>query len=323
MLESIEATLQDTPFTVKLTGATAPAPVFRVGDVYRFKVGDDLVVETVERINADGVWWRDSLGRRWVGGAGELIPTRAVLKSNGIFKVIDSGLEATGDLFPLTQGKAVSYRYMRQQEFRAARMHELSCTVGPFGAVKTAAGALDAYRIRCFYDGVVRVNYYAPALGRVVLQTLDTIFDSVKRELVSFERGPAPALQTAKDETVTPAPPVTKPSLVAQVVAGRYGVQLAVYRSPARARQAWSRLQRFSSALLGDRTPVIERHDAAGGQLFRLIVGDYATKDKARAFCQSLKRGGIDCWPRARKAVKIPAIAESLPPPINLSIVRR
>ncbi|PPR19119.1 MAG: hypothetical protein CFH40_02369 [Alphaproteobacteria bacterium MarineAlpha10_Bin3] len=232
-------------------------------------------------------------------------------------------MEATGDLFPLTRGKTVAYRYMRQQEFRAARIHERSCTVGEFGAVKTAAGALDAYRIRCFYDGVVRVNYYAPALGRVVLQTLDTIFDSVKRELVSFERGPAPEVQTAKSETVTLSQAASKPSPVALAAARRYGVQLAAYRSPARAKQAWSRLQRFGGALLAGQTPVIERQDAADGQLFRLIVGDYATKNKARAFCRSLKRGGIDCWPRARKAVKSPAVVESPPPPTDLRIVRR
>ena len=146
-------------------------------------------------------------------------------------------MEATGDLFPLTRGKTVAYRYMRQQEFRAARIHERSCTVGEFGAVKTAAGALDAYRIRCFYDGVVRVNYYAPALGRVVLQTLDTIFDSVKRELVSFERGPAPEVQTAKSETVTLSQAASKPSPVALAAARRYGVQLAAIarrRAPSR-----------------------------------------------------------------------------------------
>ena len=271
--------------------------MFRVGDVYRFRVGDDLVVETVERINADGVWWRDNLGRRWVGGAGELIPTRVVQKSDDIVKIVNSGMEATGDLFPPSRGKTVVYRYMRQQESRAARIHERSCTVGEFGAVKTAAGALDAYRLRCFYDGVVQINYYAPALGRVVLQTLDTIFDPVKRELVRFERGPEPELRVAKSETVTP---------------------------PARAKQAWSRLQRFGGTLLAGETPVIERHDAADGQLFRLIVGDYATKNKAHAFCLTLKRGGIDCWPRVRKAVKSPTVGESSPPPpTDLRIVRR
>ncbi len=195
--------------------------------------------------------------------------------------------------------------------------------MGAFGAVKTAAGALDAYRIRCFYDGVVRMNFYAPALGRVVLQTLDTIFDSVNRELVSFERGPAPALRIAKGGTMMSVAPASRPSPAPIVAKVRYGVQLAAYRSPARAKQAWLQIQRVGGALFEGQTPTIERHDVTDGTLYRLIVGAFATKNEARAYCRILKRGGIDCWPRARMAVKPPAVVQAAPSASYLRIVRR
>lgn len=240
-LESIQVKFEDAPFTVKPVGAMAKAPAFRVGDIFRFRVGDTLIAETVERINDQGVWWRDSLGRRWVGGGGALIPTRAVLKSDGASKIVNSEMEATGDLFPLTTGKTVAYRYTQIDGTGAARPHERSCTVGPFGAVKTAAGAFDAYRLECLYDGVVRQNYYALALGRVVLQTANTFFNSVKRELVGFERGPAAALRMAKGETAMALAPPSKPAALG--AADGYGVQLAAYRTRARAKRAWLRLQ--------------------------------------------------------------------------------
>ena len=34
----------------------APMPTFQVGDIFRYKVGNTLVAESVERIDSDGVW---------------------------------------------------------------------------------------------------------------------------------------------------------------------------------------------------------------------------------------------------------------------------
>ena len=119
---------------------------------------------------------------------------------------------------------------------------------------------------------------------------------------------------------MTPAAPANG---VALATGGRYGVQLAAYRSPARAKQAWRRLQRIGGGLLDGQTSAIERHNGPSGPLYRLIVGAYATKNKARAYCRTLKRGGIDCWPRARVAVDPPTVVGAAPAPTDLRVVRR
>ncbi len=108
--DTIDLIAADPDFEPKAQIGAAEMPTFRVGDVFRYKVGDTLVAETVERIDGDGVWWRDSLGRRWVGSDGALIPTRAVARSAGKAQLIDAKIESTGNLFPLTVGKKVSFR---------------------------------------------------------------------------------------------------------------------------------------------------------------------------------------------------------------------
>ncbi len=320
ILESINANFQDAPFEEKMAGDMATAPVFRTGDIYRFRVGKNLIMETVEKITAEGVWWRDSVGRRWVGGESALIPSRSVLKINNTPTIADADMETTGEMFPLIPGKTVAYRYTIQDGFGTGRTHERSCTVGDFGTVKTVAGAFDVYRLKCVYDGIVRNNYYAPELGRVVLQTSNTIFDTVKRELVSFGRASAASKQSAEVETSMPLAPASKPLPVksvsmpppaklarppVQVARGapdRYVVQLAAYRSPTRAKRAWPRIQRAGGALFNGHTPDVERHKGPRGLLFRLTVGAYKTQNQARDYCRNLKRRGVDCWPRARMA---------------------
>ena len=53
-------------------------------------------------------------------------------------------------------------------------------------------------------------------------------------------------------------------------------------------------------------TPAIERHAGKSGVIYRLIVGNFASKAKAAARCKALKRKRIDCWAR-------PAAREPLP----------
>ena len=157
-----------------------------------------LIEESVERIDQQGVWWRDSQGRQWIGNEPTLMPTRAIIKNGEKAEIANVVIEATGDLFPLVPGKTVAYRYTSQGGFYAAQTHEQSCTVAGYEPAQTAAGTFDTYRLECIYNGLRRNNFYAPALGRVVLQTADTIVDSVKRELVGFDRGPSEPARVAQ-----------------------------------------------------------------------------------------------------------------------------
>ena len=276
--------------------AAAVAPAFRVGDVFRFRVGEALVAESVERIDEQGVWWRDSQGRRWIGSEPALVPSRAVFDTGGKPQIASVVMEATGDLFPLVPGKTVTFRHTTQGGFYAAQTHKQSCTVVEPAPAETAAGTFDTVKLECIYDGVRRNNYYSPALGRVVLQTADTFLDSVKRELVGFERGSNDPMRTAQGDGAANLTPAAYSAKGAE----RYGIQLAAYRSPTRAKEAWTRIKSAGGALLAGFEPSFEQDTVKGTPLFRVIVGEFNTKDQARAQCQSLKRNGIDCWARVR-----------------------
>ncbi len=232
------------------------------------------------------------------------MPTRAIVDLDGTPRAANAVVESTGELFPLTIGKSVAYRTSGQNRFKTTTTHNRSCAVEAFGAVKTVAGEFDAYRLKCLYDGAPRNVYYAPSIGRVVLQTADTILDSIKRELIAFERGSGKAARMTQGAPVAGAPKMAmrKKSVFIPPVGGnaRYGVQLAAYRSPARVKRAWNRIKSKGGTLLDKYAPTIESHGKGGAALFRLIVGDFASKNKARAHCRALKRARIDCWPRAR-----------------------
>lgn len=320
---SIDLLLADPVFEPKPPTAMATPPAFRVGDVFRYRIGDSLIAESVEKIDAEGVWWQDSLGRRWIGGEGALIPGRKVAEMNVKPQIAKAVMESTGDLFPLTIGKTVAYRSTVPNGFQDVTTHKRSCTVDDFGTLKTAVGAFDTYRLKCQYDGTVRFNYYAPTLGRIVLQTSDTIFDSVRRELVAFGQGIDKTMRPASGSSEFAAPKMQKKSPAARAGATRFGVQLAAYRSQSRIKKAWGWIKRRGGPLLADASPNIERHEGNGGPLFRLIVGNFATKNEARTHCRALKRGGVDCWPRPRTGKSTVSPVAAADPQGKLNVVRR
>ena len=51
---TIDLIAADPEFTPKSQIGAAPLPTFQVGDIYRFKVGDTLVAETVSESTATG-----------------------------------------------------------------------------------------------------------------------------------------------------------------------------------------------------------------------------------------------------------------------------
>ncbi len=322
--DSIDLVFADPEFEAKPPIGNADTPTYRVGDIFRYRVGETLVAETVENVDAEGVWWRDNLGRRWIGDERSLVPARIVTNANGNPTIIKAAIESTGSMFPLTVGKTVAYRSTKANWLQGTTTQNRSCTVENFGVIKVAAGTFDSFKVKCHYDNAIRYNYYAPALGRIVLQTSDTLLDSVKRELIAFEQGSGSPLRTA-------AGPMGKPTSMAMkqpngTTAGsheRYGVQLAAYRSPTRIKKVWSWIKRKGGPLLATSKPKVERHEKGGKPLFRLIVGDFATKREARAHCRSLKRKGVDCWPRARATQNTTAPIAAIDPTTNLHVVSR
>ena len=203
--------------------------------------------------------------------------------------------------------------------------HSRTCKVENFGTLKIAAGSFDAFRLECHYDGHLRFNYYAPAVGRVVLQTMDTLLDSVQRELVGFERGLGKPLRTAAGpmEKMPRTKANPKPAKLTTGSEIRYGIQLAAYRSPTRVKKAWNWIKRRGGALLADFEPQYERGQNAGGPLFRLVVGNFASKGAARKHCQALKRAGIDRWARVRAGSAKPGPVAATEPSNEFRIVSR
>ena len=310
---TVDLIAADPEFTPKAQIGAAPMSTFQVGDIFRYKVGYTLVAESVERIDSDGVWWRDNLGRRWVGSDGALVPSRAIARSNGKAQIVDAKVQSPGDMFPITVGKTVAFRTSSPNWLNGTTTQDRSCTVEEFGTLKIVAGHFDTFRVKCLYDGHVRYNYYAPVIGRVVLQTTDTVLDSVQRELLAFERGTGEPIRTASGpaaDKMKMAPTArAKPARLTTGAAPRFGIQLAAYRSQNRVKKAWSWIKRRGGPFLANLKPHYERAENAGGPLYRLIVGDFTTKAEARRHCQALKRNGFDCWLRPHVGAPGPVAA--------------
>ena len=322
---TIDLIAADARFEPAEAKGAAPVPAFRVGDVFRYKVGAKEVAETVERIDGDGVWWRNDAGRRWIGNDNALIPAHVVVQSGDKPQIIKANIESTDNVFPLAIGKTVAFRATSYSWLKGPTVDEQSCTVQAFGALQIAAGEFESFRLSCIANGEVRFNYYAPSLGRVVLQTTDTIFGSVQRELVAFERSDGAHMQSAAtpmDKAMIKDAKM-KPASLGESVKPRFGVQLAAYRSSKRVKKAWRWIQRRGGPLLADATPHYERTEKASGPLYRLVVGEFATKTAARRHCQALKRKGVDCWPRAHAGLNRPAPVAAAGPTDKVRVVSR
>lgn len=322
---TVDLIATDARFEAADAKGVAPAPAFRAGDVFRYKVGAKEVAETVERIDGDGVWWRDDTGRRWIGNDSALIPTHVVVQSGDKPQIIKANIEATDNVFPLSVGKTVAFRSTSYRWLKAPTVDEQSCTVQSFGSLQIAAGEFEIFRLSCVANGEARFNYYAPSLGRVVLQTTGTIFGSVQRELIAFERGDSAPVQSAAmpmDKAMIKDAKI-KPAGLGESAKPRFGVQLAAYRSSNRVKKAWHWIKRRGGPLLADTTPHFERTEKASGPLYRLVVGEFTTKTAARRHCQALKRKGVDCWPRARDTIVMPGPIAAGAPANKVRVVSR
>ncbi len=125
---------------------------------------------------------------------------------------------------------------------------------------------------------------------------------------------PAVATSPAEPRTAPPVaapapvqtPPATAPATPTQMAsavatAGEWAVQLAALPDRAEAERQWRAIAQRQSALLQGLEPTFAAADlGAKGVFIRVLVGDYASRAEADAFCTRLKQSGQDCLPRRR-----------------------
>ena len=101
-----------------------------------------------------------------------------------------------------------------------------------------------------------------------------------------------------KDKALAPKASETQVAALQPMVrsGGDYAVQLASYRSEARAMLGWSELRGNAPDLLDPISPVVRRADLGGdlGTVYRLRTAPTAKTD-ATALCTELKARGMDC----------------------------
>ncbi|MDH3581652.1 MAG: SPOR domain-containing protein [Hyphomicrobiales bacterium] len=128
--------------------------------------------------------------------------------------------------------------------------------------------------------------------------------DDDKKE-VAQETAPPPAAtqwnqttQVARRDTAAVGSP---PAPVASGSGSGYRIQLAAVRSEAEAQSTWKRLAAKHGPLLAGREPLIEKTDLGGlGIFYRIQIGPFGDKKQSAQLCNTLKRGGVDCFLVAR-----------------------
>jgi hypothetical protein len=106
----------------------------------------------------------------------------------------------------------------------------------------------------------------------------------------------APAMATATVQSELPTQVAALQSMAPAMSTGNYAVQLASYRSEARAMLGWSELRGNAPDLLDPISPVVQRAELGAdiGTVYRLRTTPTAKSDAA-TLCSELKARGIDC----------------------------
>ena len=98
--------------------------------------------------------------------------------------------------------------------------------------------------------------------------------------------------------TVLPASPMQAGRETAAEVSsgGAYAVQVASERSAAEAHASFRALRAKFPNQLGGREPIVRRTDlGAKGIYYRVMVGPFASMEKAAGMCGTLKAAGCKC----------------------------
>jgi cell division septation protein DedD len=96
---------------------------------------------------------------------------------------------------------------------------------------------------------------------------------------------------TTRTTTSPAAPPAERPVAAAAAPRG-YRVQIGAYSQREMANEAWVGLKGQMKGALADATPVF----AQSGNMVRLQIGPYASRDEARKLCDRLAAAGRSCF---------------------------
>lgn len=123
---------------------------------------------------------------------------------------------------------------------------------------------------------------------------------AVSEPVVTSERVvkiPPPPETTAKNTVVAAVPPVPAIATTPPSSGKGYLVQLAALRSADAANEAWRRLAKANTDLLGALRPKVVRADlgAEKGVFFRLRAGPLRNEAAAKGLCAELKARKLDC----------------------------
>ncbi len=126
----------------------------------------------------------------------------------------------------------------------------------------------------------VRADLDAPNQAQGVLSSMRP-----KPRPAGFSNSVAAALRPADDLDMMPLP------------AGTRLVQLGAYDSAEVARQEWGRFTGRFSALMQDKSRVVQKASSGGKIFYRLRAKGFADLSQARQFCATLQAVGAECIP--------------------------
>lgn len=125
-LESLSGLFSNVKFSAKPVRAIAPPYDFRIGDVYRNRVGGLFSEEEVTHLAGQEVSWAGNYGRTWVTDVDTLLSPKKFHVGEATPKTIRASMETTGPLYPIMVGKFVAFRFSRTGGEAPATPHVLS-----------------------------------------------------------------------------------------------------------------------------------------------------------------------------------------------------
>ncbi len=187
-------------------------------------------------------------------------------------------------------------------EFKAERIAILDALMpviggnAPFPATARATAALRLANRSPIDDVIERTELMAMA-GPATPAT--NPIETTKVAPISAVPNYPPASYPPTSYPPAPAAAPTAPVMAMTGVGPAFGVHIASYRSPERARQGWSVLRDAHDDIFGGLESRVARVDLGPGTgvYFRLRAGPLADEAAARTLCRELKRRDLYCVP--------------------------
>ncbi len=142
-------------------------------------------------------------------------------------------------------------------------------------------------------EGARDLAAIAPAAGTTPAATGGTAPEAAVEvsPAVPPDTGKAPAGPSVLAARESPPPPATaaEPTEI-------FRIQLAALSDEAAASRAWERFRQRYGALLEGLEPVVQPARTAGGTLYRIQAGAFASREDARSRCARIREAGGDCF---------------------------